>query len=57
MRKSKPNTVNYQQFCPTLSTEALNERLNLIDLVPAQPEIHRADDARDLLSAPHSELN
>src|SRR5215475_897909 len=37
------------------SIEALSECLDLIDLVLAQPEIHGADDARDLLRAPHAD--
>src|SRR5215510_9188472 len=37
------------------SNDALNERFNLVDLILAQPEIHRADDARDLLLAPHAD--
>src|SRR5262249_30046789 len=37
------------------SIEALSECLDLIDLVLAQPEIHGADDARDLLRTPHAD--
>src|SRR5262245_41692143 len=38
-----------------ISIKASSECLNLFDLILAQPEIHRADDARDLFRASHSD--